>query len=58
MEAADSSETLVQYNLANPIYIGPRYCRITENDGLLEKVGTPLLSFVLHNIEVSELINI
>jgi hypothetical protein len=30
----------VQYNLGNPTYMGPRYSKITENDGLLEKVGT------------------
>jgi hypothetical protein len=33
----------VQYNLGNPIHMGPRYRRITENEGLLEKVGTNLL---------------
>jgi hypothetical protein len=27
----------VQYNLGNPTYMGPRYRRITENDGVLEK---------------------
>jgi hypothetical protein len=36
----------VQYNLGNPTYMGPRYSRITENDGLLEKVGTNLLLFL------------
>jgi hypothetical protein len=34
----------VQYSLGNPTYMGPRYRRITECDGLLEKVGTNLLS--------------
>jgi hypothetical protein len=34
----------VQYNLGNPTYMEPRYGRITENGGLLEKVGTNLLS--------------
>jgi hypothetical protein len=29
----------LQYNHGNPTYIGPRYRQITENDGLLEKVG-------------------
>jgi hypothetical protein len=33
----------IQYNLGNPTHMGPRYRRITENDGLLEKVGTNLL---------------
>jgi hypothetical protein len=27
-------------NLGNPTYMGSRYRRITENDGLMEKVGT------------------
>jgi hypothetical protein len=35
---------IVQYNLGKPTYVGPRYRQITENDGLLEKVGTNLLS--------------
>lgn len=35
---------IIQYSLANPIYIESRYRRITENDGLLGKVGTNLLS--------------
>jgi hypothetical protein len=34
----------VQYNLGNLTYIGPRYRWTTKNDGLLEKVGTNLLS--------------
>jgi hypothetical protein len=34
----------IQYNLGNPTHMGPRYCWITENSGLLEKVGTDLLS--------------
>jgi hypothetical protein len=34
----------VQYNLGNLTYMGPRHSRIKENDGLLEKVGTNLLS--------------
>jgi hypothetical protein len=29
-----------KYTLANPTYMGPRYSRITENDGLLENAGT------------------
>jgi hypothetical protein len=33
----------IQYNLGNLTHMGPRYRRITENDGLLEKVGTNLL---------------
>jgi hypothetical protein len=35
----------IQYNLGNPTYMGPRYCQITKNNGLLEKVGTNLLSY-------------
>jgi hypothetical protein len=34
----------IQYNLGNPTYMGPRYRPITENDGLMENVGTNLLS--------------
>jgi hypothetical protein len=35
---------LLQYTVGNPIYMGPRYRRITENKGLLEKDGNKLLS--------------
>jgi hypothetical protein len=37
---------VVQYNLGNPtyVYMGLRYCQITKNDGLLEKVAADLLS--------------
>jgi hypothetical protein len=35
-----------QYNVGNPTHIGP----ITENDGLLEKVGTNLLIMYNYNI--------
>jgi hypothetical protein len=35
---------LLHYNLGNPTYMGPRHRRVTENDGLLEKVVTNLLS--------------
>jgi hypothetical protein len=34
----------IQYNLGNPTCMGPRYRQFTENDGLLDKVGTNLLS--------------
>jgi hypothetical protein len=37
-------EKWLHYNLRNPTYMGQRYRRITENDGLLGKVGTNLLS--------------
>jgi hypothetical protein len=39
------SRNIIQYNLGNPTYMGPRYSRITESDGLLEKVGTNLSSY-------------
>jgi hypothetical protein len=35
----------IEYNLGNPTYMGPRYSRITENDGLVGKVGTNLSIF-------------
>jgi hypothetical protein len=36
----------VQYNIGNLIHMGPRYRRITENDGLLKKVETNLLIII------------
>jgi hypothetical protein len=39
-KAIPISCVVIHFNLGNPMYMGKRYRRITENDGLLEEVGT------------------
>jgi hypothetical protein len=41
-ERGEATLFQIQYNLGIPTYMEPRYCRITENDRLLEKAGTKI----------------